>query len=357
MKPFQTVLRFLSVTFVTATFASVSPASSADFPFSDVSSSDPIYQDLKKLYERGVVDAPSDGKFRPEALMDRDEFVSIAVGVGCRKCLTPTIDDVLRYREIPFLDFSAKSPYFYCVSYAKERGIVNGYSITGATSYTCQNDKTWNGVPFCAQNRTSRIEAAAMLLRQAGLWSDELNSTSFERKRTFKDVAPYWYGYAQKGTDVGILVPEADGTLRPDEYVTKREFVRMAAIVYSLNMCDAKGMSGNSGSSTYSGSPSSGDSLSSEIRVLDASASCSPSAAPSKMANVSVTEYNFYGLPSTEGATYSWEFVPADGSGATVKAEGQCLVRKSLPTGRWIAKLVVSDASGRSSTSYAEVPF
>jgi hypothetical protein len=34
---------------------------------------------LKRLYERGVVDAPADGKFHPEALMDRDEFVSIAV--------------------------------------------------------------------------------------------------------------------------------------------------------------------------------------------------------------------------------------------------------------------------------------
>lgn len=104
--------------------STVSSAFAADFPFSDIPSSDPIYADLKKLYERGVVDAPSDGKFHPEALMNRDEFVSIAVGVGCRKCLTPTIDDVLKYREIPFLDFDKKSPYFYCVSYAKEKEIV-----------------------------------------------------------------------------------------------------------------------------------------------------------------------------------------------------------------------------------------
>jgi hypothetical protein len=252
----------------------VPPVSAADFPFSDVPASDPIYSDLKKLYERGVVDSPSDGKFRPEALMDRDEFVSIAVGVSCRKCLTPTVSDVLKYREIPFVDFEKKSPFFYCVSYAKEREIVIGYSIPGASSYTCQNDKTWQGVPFCAKNRTSRIEAAAMLLRQAGIWNDEMNSTSFERKRTFKDVDSYWYGYAQKGTDIGILAPETEGTLRPGEYVTKREFVRMAAIIYSLNMCDAKGMEGNS---------SVPDRIASEIRVLDASANCSSSTPVSKL--------------------------------------------------------------------------
>ena len=92
-----------------------------------------------------------------------------------------------------------------------------------------------------------------MLLRQAGLWDDVINSTNFERKRTFKDVDPYWFGYAQKGSDIGILSPASDGTLRPNEYVTKREFVKMAAIIYSLNMCDAKGM----GSAGLSGDSSS----------------------------------------------------------------------------------------------------
>ena len=68
------------------------------------------------------------------------------------------------------------------------------------------------------------------------------------------------------------------------------------------------------------------------------------------------SEYNFYGVPTTEGATYSWEFVPADGSGATLTAEGQCVSRKSLPSGRWIVKLRVSSASG-DSVAYSEVSY
>ncbi len=250
------------------------------------------------------------------------------------------------------MDFEKKSPYFYCVSYAKEREIVFGYSIPGATSYACQDAQSWNGVPFCAKNRTSRIEAAAMLLRQAGLWDDAINSTSFAHKRTFKDVDPYWYGYAQKGTDIGILTPDADGTLRPNEYVTKREFVKMAAIIYSLNMCDAKGMGGNGLNSSLSDTR---DSASSKIRVLDSSATCSDSAKDAAPSGAS--SYNFYGLPTVDGATYSWQFVPADASGATVTAEGQCVPKQVLGNGRWIARLTVTTADGKTSTSYTEISY
>lgn len=76
MRPFRIFTSLLLATAVWGIFPTVS---AADFPFSDVPSTDPIHSDLKRLYERGVVDAPADGKFHPEALMDRDEFVSIAV--------------------------------------------------------------------------------------------------------------------------------------------------------------------------------------------------------------------------------------------------------------------------------------
>lgn len=268
----------------------------------------------------------------------------------------------MKYREIPFLDFEKKSPYFYCVSYAKEKEIVFGYSIPGNSSYVCQDGKSWEGVPFCAKNRTSRIEAAAMLLRQAGLWNDALNSETFQKKYEIADVEGYWYGYAQKGIEAGILSLGSDKALRPDEYVTKREFVKMAAAIYSLNMCEAKTLlsafssqgDGLSASTNLSGSS---DSIASEIRVQNAAESCSDSARDSQLNNQNATEYNFYGMPNVSGGTYVWEFIPADGSGETVRDEGRCLSRKSLPAGRWIARLIVTDSSGRSSSSYAEVPF
>lgn len=265
----------------------------------------------------------------------------------------------MKYRDVPFLDFEKKSPYFYCVSYAKEKEIVFGYSIPGNSSYACQDGKSWEGVPFCAKNRTSRIEAAAMLLRQAGLWNDALNSEAFQKKYEIADVEGYWYGYAQKGIEAGILSLGSDKALRPDEYVTKREFVTMAAAIYSLNMCEAKtALNPFSGPSANSSSDSAGsDSMASEIRVQNAAESCSDSARDSQLNDRNATEYNFYGMPDVPGGTYVWEFVPADGSGETVRDEGRCLSRKSLPAGRWIARLTVTDSSGRSSSAYAEVPF
>lgn len=270
----------------------------------------------------------------------------------------------MKYRNAPFLDFEKKSPYFYCVSYAKEKEIVFGYSIPGNSSYACQDEKSWEGVPFCAKNRTSRIEAAAMLLRQAGLWNDALNSETFQKKYEIADVEGYWYGYAQKGIEAGILSLGSDKALRPDEYVTKREFVTMAAAIYSLNMCEAKTAlnpfskpSANSASDSADSDSAGSDSMASEIRVQNAAESCSDSARDSQLNDRNATEYNFYGMPDAPGGTYVWEFVPADGGGETVRDEGRCLSRKSLPAGRWIARLTVTDSSGRSSSAYAEVPF
>lgn len=96
----------------------------AQSPFVDVGEKDEIYKGLLGLYQKGIVALPADNKFHPEALMNRDEFVGIVVGVGCKKCLTPSAEDVLRYTTQPFVDFPLKNQYFYCVSYAKEKGIV-----------------------------------------------------------------------------------------------------------------------------------------------------------------------------------------------------------------------------------------
>ena len=123
-RPFQIPKIIVSAVFSVLALIAVFVSRTAfalDFPFADVPDSDPIHDDLQKLYDRGVVDLPADGKFHPDALMNRDEFTSIAIGVGCKKCLTPTAEDILKYRTAPFIDFDPKSPYFYCVSYAKEQ--------------------------------------------------------------------------------------------------------------------------------------------------------------------------------------------------------------------------------------------
>ena len=42
------------------------------------------------------------------------------------------------------------------------------------------------------------MEAAAMLLRQANLWNEDLNKT-LSKTIVINDISDYWYGYAVKG--------------------------------------------------------------------------------------------------------------------------------------------------------------
>lgn len=59
-----------------------------------------------------------------------------------------------------------------------------------------------------------------MLLRQANLWNDELNK-NISKTREIRDISDYWYGYANKGIDAGILSLRANNTVSPDEYITR----------------------------------------------------------------------------------------------------------------------------------------
>ncbi len=173
----------------------------AELPFTDVSPKDSYYADLKHMYDAGVIGDTSDGLFRPNGLLPRDEFVGIVVGVSCRKCIYPSAEDVIHYSLNPFVDILKKNQYFYCISYAKEKEIVRGYTLDATGNTQCQNKESFSEIPFCPLNNITRIEAAAVLLRQAGLWSEAYNNSSFEHKTTLPDVDSYWYGYAQKAIE------------------------------------------------------------------------------------------------------------------------------------------------------------
>ena len=75
-----------------------------------------------------------------------------------------------------------------------------------------------------------------MLLRQANLWNDTLNQT-LSKTTDIRDVADYWYGYAQKGIQAGIISLRADFTVGQDEYITRGEFANMAAKMLAYNQC------------------------------------------------------------------------------------------------------------------------
>lgn len=236
LKVASTSLVLLSLFFAFATTS----VHASGLPYTDVPQDADYFQDLLKLYQRGIVSDTPDHRFSPDSLMNRDDFVAIIVGVSCKKCLMPSFDDILKYTAVPFADFKRENPTFYCVSYAKEQGIVEGYVTQQGGQYTCQNGQTYAETPFCAENKITRIEAAAVLLRQAGFWDNARNTSPFQKTVTLTDVSESWYGYAQKAIQVGIVSADSTGKIRPDEFITKREFVRMAAHIFRINLCSVR---------------------------------------------------------------------------------------------------------------------
>lgn len=318
----------------------------SELPFTDVSPGVSYYADLKHMYDAGVIGDTTDHLFRPDGLLPRDEFVAITVGVSCQKCISPSIDDIIRYNQNPFVDILKKNQYFYCISYAKEKEIVRGYILDQTGKVQCQDTQSFSEVPFCPANSITRIEAAAVLLRQAGLWNESLNNSSYEKKMILPDTDAYWYGYAQKAIESGLITPGTDKKISPNEYITRKEFVTMASKIFTINMCQAK----NDTIPTD---------FASIIKIFDRDKrNCSESEKVSVFPDKTETTYDFGGYATgdlTPPLRYEWTFANST-SGEQKSATGNCLDNFTLKSaGSWAVKLVITDANGRSSTAYQQV--
>lgn len=322
-------------------------ATASELPFTDVSSKDFYYSDLKHMYDAGVIGDTVDHLFRPDGLLPRDEFVGIAVGVSCQNCLSPSIEDIIRYRTDPFIDILKTNRYFYCISYAQEKEIVRGYTLDATGKTQCQNGQTFEKVPFCGENNITRIEAAAVLLRQSGLWNESLNENSYEKKTVLQDVDDYWYGYAQKAVESGLVRIDANGKIFPNEYITRKEFVTMASRIFTINMCSVK---------NFDETPAD---FISTIQIFDKEKkNCSDSESITVFPNSTETVYDFGGYATGNIALplqYDWTFTNRT-TGEQKFATGSCLDNFDLGSGGdWVLKLVVTDSLGTSSISYVQV--
>lgn len=210
----------------------------ANIPFTDVSVQDPYYQAVSDLFQAKIITDDGSGLFLPHAEMNRDFFVSLTTEIGCKNCTTPTFEDIIRFRTPPFVDIPHAHPYYYCIAYAKEDRITQGYLTNLSGTMTCEDGNTYTSSPFCASNTITRIEAAAMLLRRANLWNDTLNSQEFPRDEIIEDVTPYWYGYAKKAIQIGIIEKRSDNTIGSEEKIKRGEFAIMASRILEYTQCE-----------------------------------------------------------------------------------------------------------------------
>ncbi len=227
------LLSILSLIIAAGSFVRVTEAV---IPFRDVSVTSPYYEAVDALFRQQVISDDGSGLFRPSDPISRDIFVGLSQSVSCTSCLTPTSEDMILYTDSPFIDLKKTNPYYFCIASASKKNITLWYPLDASGKAQCEDGSTWEQSPFCENNKTTRIEAAAMLLRQANLWNDTLN-TNVTKTRTITDVSDYWYGYANKAIEVGIIVQNPDNSIRPDAALTRGEFALMAAKMLGYNQC------------------------------------------------------------------------------------------------------------------------
>ncbi len=218
-------------------FIGILSVSARELPFTDVKKTDIFYDAVGTLYQKWILSDTPDHLFRPNDLMTRDFYVFMAVGIWCKQCEIPSTADIIRYQNSPFVDLTKINPYYYCVAYAEDIGMTQWYPPDTTGKAYCENKSSYTTPPFCAANTITRIEAAAILLRRAKLWDDTLNLGAFERNIDIPDASYYWYGYAKKAIEIGIVQQKTDKKIWQDEKITRGEFAIMAAKILEYTQC------------------------------------------------------------------------------------------------------------------------
>ncbi len=311
------------ILFILVSYFSLSITWASDMPFTDVKPTDPYYQAVSDLYAGWVISDTGDHLFHPGDQMKRDFYVSLVVWVWCKKCITPSPSDIVKYIQSPFVDLSKINPYYYCIAYAHDIWVVQWYTPDQTGKVSCEDNHPYTSSPFCEDNQISRIEAVAVLLRRAKLWDDTMNSNSQrEKPLAITDTTDYWYGYAKKGIEMKMISQKPDGTIGQDEKITRGEFALMAAKILAYTQCQTKDP----------------NILEAEITIKDAA---NTATTQSRFAR----DESFSLVPTTSpwNWDYNWTAINPD-TGKIVSWSGNIFQWSSFPsTGTWIVTLDVTD--------------
>ncbi len=179
----------------------------ADLPFRDVKAGEWYYENVKYVYENGIMKGTLDTEFSPEGTLTRAMCVTILHRVA---------GEPEPEAESSFTDVSDTAYYAIAVSWAREMGIVQG--------------KTRK--VFAPDDKITRAEFATMMYRY-------LFGAYLDLKET-KDSDPSDYSaipsYAKEAVSVmyrsGVLNGKESGRFDPDAPITRAE---AAAIIERFN--------------------------------------------------------------------------------------------------------------------------
>jgi hypothetical protein len=241
----------------------VLPAFARDYdlshlPYPDAPSDRPTAIAISTLTEAGVLQGDPNGTIRPNAELNRAEFIKIVMS------LMPT-DDWTAYNTGCFPDVAAGAWYAPFVCRAKAMGIVTGHARPSVP------ESQWMFKP----NSAVQYEEAVKVL--AGMYALSLDSRG-----------GVWYEPYLRAAQASDL---AIGGLRPGDHIKRGEMARLVTGFLAFNEGELENlraaeegtvMSSSSSSSTSSGTGSSMSSRASSVSTSSKSSSVSNKSSSSK---------------------------------------------------------------------------
>ena len=181
------------------------PAAPVGLPFADVSSSDWFYNDVRYVYEKGIMDGTGADRFSPNAPLTRAMIVTILYRMAGSPSVSGSSD---------FTDVAAGKWFAKAVAWAAANGIVNGYG---------------SGL-FGPNDPVTREQLAAILYRYTA-YCKASTTMNGDNLASFTDLSTV-SGYALESMNWAVgekLLKGANSKLDPKANATRAQ---VAAIIH-----------------------------------------------------------------------------------------------------------------------------
>lgn len=134
--------------------------------FTDFFADSEGYSAVVELFTRGIIKGYSDGSFKPDKSITREEFTKLNLGAVCIDCtqFTETAQQAIEeeYGDHAFPDTNIAEDLYYCVAHSRNEELISGYKAGTHEGY------------YLPQNSMSRAEATKVLLETAGISVDDV---------------------------------------------------------------------------------------------------------------------------------------------------------------------------------------
>ena len=174
----------------------------------------------------------SEGVFAASGDVTRSQFISTLLEANCDSCKIVNAIDAWKFETPRFADVGLSNPDYYCIEKAISKWYVEGYD----SATLCQDGSNASGSKFCPNNLITRIEASAVLLRQAFIWSDSQDVADTTPRGTITGLDPRWNRYARKAIEAWLVTGDIN-TIRWNDPISQIEWTDMLTKFDAIKMC------------------------------------------------------------------------------------------------------------------------